>query len=256
MKKLLLFLFVLMLLISSNLYVFAASQLAYTVDDSIRISRDGTAAIDIKVTVLDSYAGAQFEVVLDSDISIESVVFDVGTSAGIIPPTFARGAWYFSLISGENGYSGDFTCTMTIFYEGEEPTTVTITEIQVYSVISPGKVDSQIESTDSIIQILPLNYKGPQAASTFLDFLKANLLIIIISVVALAVIIILMFRMKKNNEKLLAALAARNQIQTDTGAENKEKEHDKDKPIQDEDKPIPAPTSEHNEEDISAEIDS
>ena len=141
--------------------VVLAASLSYSAPASVVVDENGLAQINIKVSLSGIRAGVQFELMLDDGVSIEGVSFDTGKNMGVIPPTFARGSYYFSLISGTNEFQGDIICTVKISYKGAVPATVTVAGIQDHYIISKGNVSTDIDTTKSIIQVLP--YQPPTA---------------------------------------------------------------------------------------------
>jgi len=158
MKKIVFTFLVLVFIISLSSTALANEGFEYTVDPRVRVSSDGTAEFEIHVTGIDVYAGAQFELILSEGVSIENVAFDKGSGFSSIPPTYARGSYFFSLIAGTNEYEGDFTCTVEILYDGTEPAQIVIAEIQTYYIVEPGNVDAAINDTRKVIEILPFDY--------------------------------------------------------------------------------------------------
>jgi len=161
-----------------------AESLAHEAPEQVRIGEDGTANFDIKVTGVDVYAGAQFELILGEGIVIDSIAFDKGTSAGIIPPTFARGSYFFSLISGTNGYEGDFICTVSISYDGNEPAELIVAEIQTYFIKKPGNVTTTTDDAQSVVEVLPFGYVEIGDEKTPLAFLRDNWLWLMLAAAA------------------------------------------------------------------------
>ena len=162
----------------------SADSLAHEAPERVRIGEDGTADFDIKVTGVDVYAGAQFELILGEGVEILEIAFDKGTSAGIIPPTFARGSYFFSLISGTNGYEGDFTCTVSISYGGKEPAEIIVAEIQTYFIKKPGNVATTVDGEESVIEVLPFGYVEIGDEKTPLAFFRENWLWLLLAAAA------------------------------------------------------------------------
>ena len=136
----------------------------YSTSTSVSTDENGYAQFDIVVFPVGLYAGVQFELILGSGVSIESVSFDKGRNSGVLGPVFARGSYFFSLFSGTNEFEGALTCTVNILYTGSEPATVTLADIQVHSVNTPGNVSTQSASnqtgsgqTDSSTSIIVVN---------------------------------------------------------------------------------------------------
>ena len=172
-----------------------AGELTHIAPNSVTAGGDGSANIEITVSGgSEAYAGAQFELVLGEGITIEAVSFDKGNNSGVIPPTFARGSYFFSLFAGTNEFEGDFTCTVTISLEGEESSWVKVAEIQRYHLLGPGIVETAIDSTESLIEV--------RAAGSFapLSVLTHNWLWVVLIAVAAALaacLIVLHRHMKK-----------------------------------------------------------
>ena len=141
-----------------------ATSPTYAVLTSVQIGEDGFAEFDIRVSITGIYAGAQFELILDRGISIERVSFDKGRNAGVIPPTFARGSYFFSLISGTNEYEGDLICTVRISYNERVPANITVAGIQSHYIISRGNVSTSTDSTRSTILVNPYIPPTPSPA--------------------------------------------------------------------------------------------
>ena len=164
-----------------------AGELTHIAPGSVTAGGDGSADIEITVSGGDeAYAGAQFELVLGEGITIEAVSFDKGNKSGVIPPTYARGSYFFSLFAGANEFEGDFTCTVTISLEGTESSWVKVAEIQRYHLLGPGNVETAIDSTESLIEV--------RAAGSFapLSLLTHNLLWVALIVVAAALAVALL----------------------------------------------------------------
>ena len=190
-----------------------AGDLTHSVSQNVSIGIDGTADIEIVVPGDgDVFAGAQFELILSEGVTIEGVSFNLGNNTNIIPPTPARGSYFFSLFSGTNGFEGDIICTVTVAYAGTEPAQVTVAEIQRYSIDSPGEVSTIFDSTQSIIQILPEGYI--EDGSLPAGFLKQDRPWIIIVVIIAAVIAVLLVLLRMRNKK-----AALDRTQGESGNE-------------------------------------
>ena len=140
-----------------------AAAPTYRVPASAYTDEEGLASFEINVSIAGVYAGAQFELILDNGITIERVSFNKGGGAGVLPPTFARGSYYFSLIAGGNNYDGDLVCTVRISYTGKEPAEITVAGIQSHFVNSPGNVTTYTNSSRSTILVIP--YEPPAAPS-------------------------------------------------------------------------------------------
>jgi len=219
MKKLIPLMLVFILAISLSSFASANEGFGYTVDSSVRLNRNGTAEFDIHVTGVDEYAGAQFELILGEGVSIESIAFDKGAGFSTIPPTYARGSHFFSLIAGTNEYEGDFTCTVEILYEGTEPVQIIIAEIQTYFIIEPGNVETSINDTRSVINILPYGYIVIGEDPLPLARLARDWMWPIIAGVAVVFIILITIIMRQQR-KIIAAKA----FASDSNANKAEKE--------------------------------
>jgi len=189
----------------------------YSVEPGVSMRQDGTAEFDISVTGVDVYAGAQFELILSEGVSIESIAFDKGAGFSTIPPTYARGAYYFSLIAGTNEYEGDFTCTVEISYKGTEPAEIIISEIQVYYIVAPGDVESAINSISSTIKILPFGYVMIGDTAIPLGWLAQNWIWILVSLIVIATVIIIVVRQRRTKKKIEERAK---KIQSDTEPES------------------------------------
>ena len=175
----------------------------YSVDSRVRMNEDGTAEFDIRVTGLDVYAGAQLELILSDGVSIESVSFDKVSGFSSIPPTYARGSYFFSLIAGTNEYEGDFICTVSILYEGTEPAQITIAEIQTYFIVEPGNIDTTVNNTQTVIEVLPFGYVTIDDSLIPLAWLRQNWiwLVIIAAVIAAVITVIVVHHKKRKKAK-------------------------------------------------------
>jgi len=175
-----------------------AGDMTHSSPESVSVNSEGIAEIEITVSGgYDIYAGAQFELILGEGVAIESVSFDKGGNSNIIPPTLARGSYFFSLFAGMNEFEGDFTCSVTISLEGNEPSEVTIVEIQRYYVESPGVVLTTTDSTQSVIQVMPVRALGDSLIP--LGFFAQYGLWLIIAVAAAVVAILLIRKRRKKN---------------------------------------------------------
>jgi len=170
-----------------------AGELSHSAPQSVSIGGDGFA--DIEITVSgggEMFAGAQFELILGDGVTIEKVSFNKGGNSNIIPPTEARGSYFFSLFAGKNEFAGDFTCTVTISYEGTEPSQIIVAEIQRYVIKSPGDVATTIDSTQSIIEIQPARTIG--GMNIPIGSIAQNWIWIVVIALAAGVIILILLR--------------------------------------------------------------
>jgi len=228
MKKTAFIIFIILITSISPLAL-AAGGFGYAVDSSIvKLSQDGTAEISIYVTDIDKIAGAQFELILSDGISIEGISFDNDRGSGTIPPTFARGSYFFSLISGTNEYEGNFVCTVSILYEGTEPVQIIITEIQTHFIVSPGNVETTINDTQTVIDILPYEYWTIEDEQTPLALIKQNWIwfVIAAAVIVFAVLVFIIVR-QQGNLKAAKALFNNNAENTTNAADKTDEKKSK-----------------------------
>ena len=197
---------IIVLILSISPLAVANEGFGYTVDSRVRMDQDGTADFDINVTGLDIYAGAQFELILSEGVSIESVAFNKGSGFSTIQPTFARGSYFFSLIAGTNEFDGDLVCTVRILYEGSEPAQITIAEIQTHFIVSPGDVETFVNNTQTVIEILPLDYVTLDDVPIPLAFLRQHWIWFVIGAAAI-IFTVLMYIIIRQQGKLKAANA-------------------------------------------------
>jgi len=207
MKKVIFTLLVFTLLLSLSPPASANEGFGYSVDTRVMINQDGTADFDIQVTGVDVYAGAQFELILSEGVSIEGISFDKGAGFSTIAPTYARGSYFFSLIAGTNEYEGDFTCTVSILYEGTEPAEITVAEIQTYFIVSPGVVETYVSDTKTVIEVLPFGYVVIGDTVIPLSWLRRNWIWIVLSIVVAAVITMLLVLRRRKRKKAESAAA-------------------------------------------------
>jgi len=159
MKK---FIATMIILITFAVFCMSAALAAaptYRVPAVVYTDEDGYASFEINVSIAGVYAGAQFELILDNGITIEKVSFNKGGGAGVVPPTLARGSYYFSLIAGANNYEGDLICTVRISYAGKESAKITVAGIQSHFINSPGNVSAYTNPSKSTILVIP--YQPP-----------------------------------------------------------------------------------------------
>ena len=218
MKKVIFTLLVFAFLISTAPPVSANEGFGYTVDPRVMINQNGTADFDIQVTGVDVYAGAQFELILSEGVSIESISFDKGAGFSTIAPTYARGSYFFSLIAGTNEYEGDFTCTVSILYEGAEPAEITVVEIQTYFIVSPGDVESYASDTKTVIEVLPFGYVVIGDVVLPLSWLRRNWIWIVLLIVVAATVITLL-ALRRRKRKKAESSAGEAKIAGETGGE-------------------------------------
>jgi len=183
--------------------VTAAETLDYKAPQKIYVGDDGTAQLEISVSGGENaYAGAQFELVLGVGIEILDVSFDKGGNSNVIPPAETRGSHFFSLFSGTNEFEGDFTCTVTLSYEGTEPGFVTVAEIQRYFIESPGYVSTTSNSDTIVIEVL-----------TSRNLFEQSWFWLIIAFIAtFALMSVMSVRLKRRKKKKAAQGEARQQI--------------------------------------------
>jgi len=218
----------LILILSFSPLVFANEGFGYTVDSrEVRLSQDGTADFDIHVINVDVFAGAQFELILSDGVSIEDISFSNERGSGTIPPTHARGSYFFSLISGTNEFEGDFICTVSILYEGTENAQIIIAEIQTHFIESPGNVETTVNDVQTVITVLPFEFWIIEDVLTPLAFLRQHWLWFVIAAAAV-VFTTLVFVIIRQQRKIKAmnALAAGDTI------DKSENEADAKKPLQ------------------------
>jgi len=132
-----------------------ASAPSYSVPAGVETDEEGYAQFEIVIYLPGAYAGVQIELILDSGISIESVSFNKGNSSGVLPPTYARGSYFFSLISGANEYRGDLICTVKLSSGEKTLTGVTVAQVQSYYIVDRGNVSTGVDSTQTEIIVKP-----------------------------------------------------------------------------------------------------
>jgi len=162
-KKLITVIFITVVFVILLTPVTTAVSPTYTAPVRTTVDAEGHAQFEIKVTPAGSYAGIQFEIILDNGISIESISFNKGDNSGILPPTLARGSYFFSIFSKINEFEGEMICTVKISYTGRETPAVTIAGIQSYYVENRGNVSTETSSISRTVTIDP--YEPPPIPS-------------------------------------------------------------------------------------------
>jgi len=203
MKRAIQILLVISLALSLSVLALADGGFDYTVEQRVRIGQDGTADIDIHVTNPGTFAGAQFEVILSDGVSIEKIFFDNEQGSGTIPPTYARGSYFFSLIAGTNEFEGDFTCTLSILYEGTEPAYITVAEIQTHYIVRPGNVETTVNDTQTVIELIPHSYLMIGDNLIPLGFFRKNWVWITAIIVVAAIVTFVLLRNRRKKKIIL-----------------------------------------------------